>query len=330
MDHPPKTFQDQLNEAGVSRRTFLKFCGLMVGALALPLNYVNVVAKALAGASRLPLVWLEFQDCTGDSESFLRAGKTSDPLSIGTTDPNVTDLLLDFLSLDYHETLMAASGASARKSLDDTLAKYNGQFVCVVEGSIPTAQNGVFCTIGGRTAVSILQDVSSKALATIAMGACATDGGLAAAQPNPTQAVGVQTAAPNAPNLINLPGCPANVVNLVACLVHFLTFKQWPDLDGQNTRRPLFAYGDVIHENCERKYFFDTGKYVQAWGDAGHRAGWCLHKMGCKGPSTNSNCFKVKWNEGTNWPIGAGHGCIGCTRPGFWDREPVYQELNVG
>jgi hydrogenase small subunit len=328
MPEQNETFQEHLKQSGVSRRTFLKFCGMMAGALALPLNYASVIADALAGAHRLPVIWLAFQDCTGDSESFLRAGKVQDVIASGTTDPSVTELLLDYLSLDYHETLMAPSGAASAKSLADTISQNAGGYVVVVEGSIPTAQNGIYCVINGRTAQSILQDVTSKAVGTIAMGACATDGGLAAAAPNPTHAVGVSQAAPGAPNLINLPGCPANVVNLVACLVYYLTFKQWPDLDPKSYK-PLFAYGQDIHSNCERKYFYDTGKFVQAWGDVGHQAGWCLNKMGCKGPQTQSNCWNVKWNEGTNWPIGAGHGCIGCAAPGFWDKG-IYTVVSAG
>ncbi len=321
MEDKPETFQEYTERTGVSRRTFLKFCGMIAGALALPMTYVDTVAKALSTAVRLPVVWLEFQDCTGDSESFLRAGKSIDPLS-QSQDPTVTDLLLDYLSLDYHETLMAPSGKAAEKSLQATLKNYAGQYVCVVEGAIPTGQNGAFCTIRGQTALNIIQEAAAGARATIAMGTCSWDGGLSAAAPNPTGAVGVKDAVPNAPNLINLPGCPANVVNLVASLVHFITFQSWPDLD--SAKRPLFAYGNLIHDNCERRYFYDSGKFVQAWGDAGHRAGWCLYKMGCKGPKTRSNCYAVKWNEATNWPIGAGHGCIGCTTAKFWDKQPLY------
>jgi hydrogenase small subunit len=322
MQDSPETFQEHLEKNGISRRTFLKFCGLMAGTLALPLNYANVIAQALSTAPRLPVIWLEFQDCTGDSESFLRAGKTPSGLSLSlpVSDKTVTDLLLDYLSLDYHETLMAPSGAAAAKSLADSIAKYPGGYVVVVEGSIPTAQNGTFCVINGKTALSILQDVSSKALATIAMGACATDGGVAAAGPNPTHAVGVGQAAPHAPNLINLPGCPANVVNLVACLVNYVTTKQWPATD-PTTHMPLFAYGGLVHDYCERRAFYEQGKFALAWGDAGHQNGWCLNKMGCKGPVTHANCPSVKWNEETNWPVGAGHGCIGCAAPGFWARS---------
>lgn len=326
MQEKPATFGKLLEDKKISRRGFLKFCGMMTAALALPTHYVEKIAGALAAAPRLPVVWLEFQDCTGDTESFLRAGTRPDPIQSGVTDPSLVDLLLDYLSVEYHETIMVPSGANAHKSLTDVMQAYAGQYVCIVEGSIPLAQNGNFCTIRGRTALSILQEVLAQARATVAAGSCSYDGGLAAALPNPTQAVGVRQAVPSAPNLICLPGCPVNVVNLVAALVYFITFNAWPERDGNGL--PYFAYGNKIHSRCERKDFYEQKKFVLAWGDAGHQQGWCLYRMGCKGPDTKSNCYNVKWNGGTSWPIGAGHGCIGCTAPAFWDRfTSVYTPL---
>jgi hydrogenase small subunit len=123
-----------------------------------------------------------------------------------------------------------------------------------------------------------------------------------------------------------MPGCPANVVNLVATIVYYITYKRLPELDGN--RRPKFAFKEDIHDECERHDHYEDGRYVLAWGDEGHRRGWCLRKMGCRGPETHANCPKVKWNDGTCWPVAAGHGCIGCTTGGFWDRNtPFYQSL---
>ena len=133
-------------------------------------------------------------------------------------------------------------------------------------------------------------------------------------------------AVPGVRNLINLPACPANAENLTALIVHYLTFKQWPALD--RLRRPLFAYGKSIHDACERRAHFDAGQYVEAFGDEGHRRGYCLYKMGCKGPTTYNACSTTRWNEGTSWPIGCGHPCIGCAEPDFWDKmAPFYRHL---
>ncbi len=131
---------------------------------------------------------------------------------------------------------------------------------------------------------------------------------------------------PGLKNLVNLPACPANAENITALIVHYLTFKAWPPLD--QYQRPLFAYGKLIHDNCERRAHYDAGQYVEAWGDEGHRTGYCLYKMGCKGPVTFQNCPRVRWNEGTNWPIGCGHPCVGCAEADFWDKmTPFYQHL---
>jgi len=315
MKQSPISFQTRLAEQGISRRRFLQFCGVMTATLALPARYVGRVATALLTSPRPPVIWLEFQDCTGDSESFLRANQ-----------PGVDELLLETLSLDYHETLMVPAGEASEASLLNTMANYPGQYICIVEGSIPTAAGGIHCMIRGRTALSIAQEVCSQALATLALGSCAWDGGLAAALPNPTGAVGVRDAVPGLSTLINLPGCPANVHNVAATITHFLTFGSWPETDGQG--RPHFAYGEDIHDECPRHDHYEHDRFVLEWGDQGHRAGWCLFQMGCRGPETHHNCPQVKWNGGTCWPIEAGHGCVGCAEEGFWDRmTPFYVPL---
>jgi hydrogenase small subunit len=218
------------------------------------------------------------------------------------------------LSVDYHETIMAASGARAEEAKQATLKA--GGYLLVVEGSISTAGNGEYCCIGGRSSLDLLTEAAKNAVAIVAVGNCATFGGLPKASPNPTKAVGVMDIIKDKP-VLNIPGCPMNPVNLTATVVHYLTFGALPEMD--QLHRPLFAFGQLIHNNCERRGHFDRGEFVRAWGDAGHRAGWCLYQMGCKGPISSHNCPIVRYNDGTNWPIGAGHGCIGCSEPDFWD-----------
>jgi len=311
---------------GLHRRDFLKMCGMLAAALALPEAFGINIANALAATtSRMPVVWLEFQDCTGDTESFIKIAQRPDPLRSGVTDPAIIDLLLDYISVEYHETLMAPAGAQTETSLNDVLQKYSGQFVAVVEGAIPTANNGIYCTIRGRTALSIAQEVLPKARAVIAVGSCAYDGGLPAAFPNPTGAKGVKQAIPGLSAYAALPGCPANAVNIAATFVHLITLNDLPPRDSSG--RPYFAYSEDIHDECERHDFYERGQFVRAWGDEGHRQGWCLFQMGCKGPETKHNCPTVLWNDGACWPIRAGHGCVGCASPHFWDAHPVYQVL---
>jgi hydrogenase small subunit len=306
----------ELERRGVSRREFMGFCATTAAALALPHSAAAQIARAVQKTQKPILLWLEFQDCAGNTESFLRASR-----------PAAADIILDVLSVDYHETIMAAAGEQSRANRDRAVKEHAGGYLAVVEGSIPAGANGAFCTIGGESAIDIARSVCGNAAATIAIGTCAAFGGLPAAAPNPTGALSVADAVPGIRNLINLPACPANAENLTAVVVHYLTFNRWPALD--QYRRPLFAYGKAIHDNCERRAHFDAGQYVEAWGDAGHRAGYCLYKMGCKGPVTFQNCPNVRWNSSTNWPIGCGHPCIGCAEPRFWDTmTPFYQHLS--
>jgi hydrogenase small subunit len=308
-------FRRELAIRGVSRRDFMGFCAGIAAAFSLPRSAGAKIAAALEKKAKPILVWLEFQDCAGNTESFLRSSK-----------PSAADVVLDLLSIDYHETIMAAAGARAEAKLHTTTQDHKGGYIAVVEGSIPTGAGGAYCTIGGRSALQIAREVCGDAMATIAIGTCAAFGGLPAAAPNPTGALSVSEAVPGLKNLINLSACPANAENLTALLVYFLTYGKWPALD--RLRRPLFAYGKTIHDACERRAHFDAGQYVEMWGDAGHREGYCLYKMGCKGPVAYQNCPNVGWNQNTSWPVACGHGCIGCSEPQFWDKmTPFYTHI---
>jgi hydrogenase small subunit len=298
---------------GISRRDFMKFCSAMAAVLALPSSFIPKIAEAVS-SKKPDLVWLEFQDCAGDTEALLRATK-----------PTVGQIVLDVLSVDYHETIMSPSGHQAEKSLQDVVKNEKGKYLAVVEGSIPLNDGGVYCCVSGRSAVDIAREVCGGAAATIAVGTCATSGGIPRALPNPTGAVSVKEAVPGA-TVINLPGCPVNTENITATVVHYLTFGSLPNTD--KLGRPYFAYGKRIHDNCERRAHFDAGQFVRQWGDAGHRQGWCLYEMGCKGPETFHNCPTIRYNEGTSWPVQAGHGCLGCSEPHFWDTmSPFYRRL---
>jgi hydrogenase small subunit len=299
---------------GVSRRSFIKFSAAMAAALALPASYAPRIARAVATAPRLPVVWLRGQDCAGNTTAFLHA-----------SEPTVSELVLDLLSVDYHETLMAPAGDAAALSLAGTMEQHPGGYLAIVEGAIPLAAGGVYCTVGGRAFSDIVREVCSGAIATIAVGSCAFDGGSPAARGGPTGAVGVAQLVPDA-QLVNLPGCPLNVENLTATIVHYLTFSEFPLTDAR--RRPFFAYGGLIHNQCERRAHFEFGEFVLSWGDEGAQKGWCLYKVGCKGPETFANCPTERYAAGTSWPVKAGHGCVGCTMPGFWDAmSPFYWRL---
>ncbi len=302
---------DSREVKGVSRRDFMKYCALLCAAMGLPSPFVPKVAQALASPQRLPVVWLGFAQCTGCAEATLR-----------TTYPWIDELLLDIISLDYQETLMAPSGKAAKKSLDDTLEAHSGKFICVVDGAIPTAENGIYGTIGNQTMLEMARKVCPRAMAVLCIGTCSSYGGLPAAAPNPTgaksvgDALGIET--------INIPGCPPNPINFVGTLVNYILFGKLPELDTKG--RPLFAYGKTVHELCPRRSHFEYGEFAPSFESEEAGRGFCLYELGCKGPETYNNCPLVKFNEGTGWPVQAGHPCIGCSEPDFWDKfSPFYK-----
>jgi hydrogenase small subunit len=308
----PPTLEERLAGRGISRRSFMRFCGVMAGMLMLPPAYRTAIADAVGGVRRPVVIWRQFQDCAGNSESLLRAPH-----------PDVAELVLDTVSWNYHELVMAATGDDAEALSRRAVRDLRGKYIAVIEGAIPTEANGAYCTIGGRSAVDIVREVVGNAAVTIAIGACAWDGGIVAH--GPTGGRGVEDIVPGA-KVVNLSGCPHNAANTVAVLVHYLTFGEMPALDRYN--RPLFAYGDLVHDQCERRAYYDAGLFAEKWGDEGHRRGYCLYKMGCKGPSATYNCPTVRWNDGTSWPVQAGHNCIACASPQFWaTMSPFYGRL---
>ena len=301
-----------LVQRGMTRRSFLKFSSAMAAALALPLSYAPRIAQAVESAPRLPVIWIRAQTCGGNTEAFLRAG-----------DPTVSSMFLETLAVEYHESFLAASGASAEQLRTTAMERYPNGYVAVIEGAIPGMAGT--CLVGGRPVDEVVREVADGALAVIAVGSCAFDGGIAAAANAQTSSGGVRALVGDT-KLIMLPGCPLNVVNLTSVIVHYLTQREWPatDLVG----RPLSAYGDLVHNQCERRPHFEFGEFALAWGDEGAQRGWCLYKLGCKGPEVMANCPTVRYGEGASWNVRAGHGCVGCVMPDFWDAMgPAYKRL---
>jgi len=285
--------------------------------MGLPLGVADLVAQTIANPKRPPVIWLHFQECTGCTESLLRA-----------THPTVESLVLDLISVDYSETLMAAAGHQAEEARDKSIAANEGKFILVVEGSVPTKDDGIYCMVGGRTALDILNDIAPKAAAIVAIGSCASWGGVQSSDPNPTGAKGIHEIITDKP-VINLPGCPASPYNLLSTVLYYLTLNKLPELDKKG--RPLFAYGRLVHENCERRPHFDAGRFANEYGDYGHRNGWCLYKIGCKGPETHANCpIQLYCDVGANaWPVGTGHPCFGCTEKGVGFTKPIHEQASV-
>ncbi len=315
------TIAGHLERCGVDRREFLTFCGkLMVVApagLALT-RHLNAeeVAATLETAKRPSVIWLHFQECTGCTETLLRA-----------TEPDLADLIFNLISLDYHETVMAAAGYQAEKALNDAMEQNRGKYVLVVEGAVPTKSDGNFCKVAGKTAKQMLTEAAEGAAAIISIGSCASWGGIPSAGDNPTGAVGVDKIITNKP-IINIPGCPPNPYILMGTVLQYATHGSLPALD--ESKRPLFAYDRKIHDQCPRRAHFDAGEFALEFGDEGHRHGWCLYRLGCKGPATHASCSTRHFNNIVDaWPIGVGSPCAGCTEESVAFKVPLFETVDV-
>ena len=281
--------------------------------------FETVVEDGVRNLNKIPIIWLELSDCSGNSEAFIKSAN-----------PAIEDLIFDYISLDYHELLMSASGDDSETILEEIIKNSPNEYILIVEGAVPLGIDGKYLRIGpkGQTGIELLKNCAKDAALVIAVGTCALDGGVVAAAPNPTGAVGVAQAL-NRDDVINIPGCPTNPINIVGTLLSYLMFEELPKLDKLN--RPLWAYEQRVHDNCERRGHYELGEFVKEWGDEGAKLGWCLFDMGCKGPFTNVNCPTMKFNQGTSWPVQAGHGCMGCTEAKFFDKfanERVYVQSN--
>ncbi len=314
---PPSrpTTYDVLTQHGVSRRDFIKFCTVTAAALGLEPTMAGKIAHALQTKPRIPVLWLHGLECTCCSESFIRSSH-----------PLVGDVVLNMISLDYDDTLQAAAGHQVEEIRKQIIKDYPGEYILAVEGNAPTKDGGVYCTIAGEAFTDILLETAEHAKYVVAWGSCASNGCVQAAHPNPTGAVPVKELIHDKP-IVNVPGCPPIAEVMTGLLTHLLTFDRLPELDREG--RPKVFYGQRIHDKCYRRSFFDAGQFVEEWDDAGARKGWCLYKMGCRGPTTYNSCSTFKWNDGVSFPIGSGHGCIGCSEANFWDNGPFYERLSA-
>ena len=303
-----------LHQHGVDRRAFLQFCTAMAATMGLEATMLPRIVSAMETKPRIPVLWLHGLECTCCSESFIRSSH-----------PITQDVIFNMLSLDYDETLQAAAGEQCEEIRKKIMTDYKGRYILAVEGNAPTKDGGVYCTIGGRTFLDILKETAEDAHAIVAWGSCASNGCVQNAHPNPTGAEPVKKIISNKP-IINVPGCPPIAEVMTGVLTYILTFDQLPELDRNG--RPKMFYGQRIHDKCYRRAFFDAGQFVEAWDDEGSHKGWCLYKMGCRGPSTYNSCSTVKWNNGVSFPIGSGHPCIGCSEENFWDNGPFYHRLS--
>jgi hydrogenase small subunit len=308
-----ETFYEVMRRQGITRRSFLKYCSLTATSLGLGPAFIPQIAHAMETKPRTPVLWLHGLECTCCSESFIRSAH-----------PLTKDVILSMISLDYDDTLMSASGYQAEAILEEIMTKYKGNYILAVEGNPPLNQDGMSCIVAGKPFIDKLKYVAKDAKAIISWGSCASWGCVQAAKPNPTQATPIDKVIFDKP-IIKVPGCPPIAEVMTGVITYMLTFDRLPSLDRQG--RPLMFYGQRIHDKCYRRAHFDAGQFAEIWDDEGARRGYCLYKLGCKGPTTYNACSTVRWNDGVSFPIQSGHGCIGCSEDGFWDKGSFYEHL---
>ena len=301
-------FDEYLMARGVSRRDFLKYCASVAAMLGLSEAMIPQIAQAIeSGAKLKPALWINGGSCTGCTESAAQS-----------TYPDVAQIVLEILSINYFETIMMAAGKSADEAMTETVDK--GGYILIYEGSVMQGQDGWTLFAGGgpanaeaKTGLQILEEAAKGAEAVIAVGSCAVDGGWVAGNPNPADATGVlpylKAKGIDKP-VINLPTCPVNPEWIVAMVVDVLLLGKLPEMDSFN--RPKLIFGQTIHDNCPRRGHFENGEFVYEFGSEEEAKNYCLYAVGCKGPTTYTNCPIVRWNDKVSWCVESGSPCIGC------------------
>jgi hydrogenase small subunit len=299
----------------LSRREFLRLCGATGAALGLTHTLRPEIVEALAGpaAGQPPVVWLQGGSCSGCSVSLLNG-----------VQPDIATVLTKVISLEFHQTLMAANGDAAMDILADVRERYAGKYFLVIEGSVSTGDKAMYATLGehGDKPIAFIDQVkkmASGAKAVVAVGTCAAFGGIPAAGANPAGCRAVGDVISGVP-LINVPGCPIHPDRVLGTLVHAIKYGI-PELD--HLRRPTVFFGKCVHDLCDRRPMFEEGKFAKRLSELG-----CLYKLGCKGPMAFNDCPTRKYNNGANWCVGANSPCLACVEPEFPDKtSPFFQRM---
>lgn len=315
--------EEQLYEVveayGISRRDFLKYLGCAAALIGLSDLYVPQIVEAITKKAT-PVLWISQGLCTGCTESLAQS-----------VWPAVDTILLDLLSVNYQETVTWAMGKQTLDAARETIEKHKGAYIAVVEGSIEEGEGGNVLRIDGKPGVEELKEMCKDAAAVVAVGACAVDGGWVAAKPNKAQATGTQSYLEKVgikTPVVNIPTCPFNPLVLSGVLVSYLVVGKLPELDDKG--RPMLDFSQTIHDNCERRAHFERGEFVTEFGGTDEAKGWCLYKMGCKGPTTFTSCPSTRWNGKAAWCVQSGSPCIGCGQvfPNWVDSSsPFYHRL---
>lgn len=308
----------------LNRRRFLELLGCTATAAAIPTAFgyggialpIQEALAAVIKTSNQQVVWIQGQACTGCSIS-----------TLNTVYPDIVEILTESMSLIYHPAIMGGTGDVSIGILNRVIKEKKGEIILIVEGAIPTGEGAEYCTFGLKDGKSVtseqwLRELGAAAKAVLAVGTCASFGGIPAANPKATNATPVSKILPEA-TLINIPGCPIHPDWLIGTLTHVLLYGL-PELDDE--KRPTMFYCKLVHEQCERRANFEDGEFAENIGDDG-----CLFELGCKGVEAHCDGCIRGWNNHSSWCIRTGSPCIGCTEPDFPDfnGEGIYSVLPI-
>lgn len=329
----------------MDRRTFIKAVGVLGASLFLQ-TYKSDMAKAVNGLPETKVLWLHGVMDSGCSISMLD-GENPDILEF---------LQLYNLNLLYHEVLMMQQGIfvdgkpantsdlNSEILLEEILENERG-YVLIAEGAIANGPHGSgkYMVLGGKIYKDIFERAARNASVIVAIGQCATNSGINAAESEIDELMdhrGVAfTLEDSSKGIVDLLGIATPVVNINGCPAHpdwvFLTIGaialgkiRVPDdlpevLDRWNRPKVFYPPDHTVHDNCPRRGYYDRGEFETTVGGPK-----CLWKLGCKGPYSHADCATRRWNDHTNFCPQAGSPCIGCVQPGFPDStRPFYVEI---
>ncbi|GAB6078440.1 hydrogenase small subunit [Hydrogenobaculum acidophilum] len=309
-----ESYLDYLGKRGVKYREFISFSTKISGLLGLNPNEIDDILKALKQKPRIPVLWFHGLECTCCSESLMRSSS-----------PVFSDIA-SLISLEYDDLISASCGENLLNYKNKIIKEHKDNYILAVEGSITEFEEGACCMVGGKTFNEELLEAAEYAKFIVAWGSCASFGCVQAAYPNPTKSSSVDKIIKDKP-IVKIPGCPPIPEVMAALIVYVLLKEELPPLDSK--LRPKMFYGMTIHDACYRKSFYNVGKFAERFDDEGAKLGYCLYKLGCKGPSTYNACSSLGWYNGLSFPIKSGHGCIGCSQEGFWDKAMYKEEAPI-
>ena len=293
------------------RRDFLKLAATLstaFGITALP-EPVLAALKKIDPATVPKLVYLQGLSCTGCSISLLQA-ETPSPLA----------LITDYSQLAFHADLSAASGKKALDIIERYISGQAGEYFLAVEGAIPEKMPEA-CIIGHKPFAHYLERAAKTMKGAVAVGTCACNGGIPAAEGNVTGAVGLREfyEKRNIKSLVvNIPGCSVHPDWVWHTIIHLVKVGVPELVQGS----PKIFFGRKVHELCPRYHDFQQEIFARKLGESG-----CLFRLGCLGPDTYADCPTRWWNGGQTWCVDANAPCIGCASPNFARRKniPMYR-----